>query len=175
MKKNIINTFLAVAITLMAILFFNSMIAVFKAKPIFVETEYVCEKKFTAQVKVTYTYIFHSDGTFEQIRIDEGGEERKAYGMYAVSGKGLAGYSNGLIYLFYTIDPYDLAVVNPLMIKDNGATLDGATLEGSGIYKAGIYKTRLYAVIAGISEIGLIAAVFVVNRNAVNCKKKDDE
>lgn len=172
MKKNIINTFLAVAITLMAILFFNSMTAVFKAKPIFVETEYVCEKKLTGyngQVKETCTYIFHSDGTFEQIRIVEGGEERKAYGMYAVSGKAIM-YYNGEIRLFYTIDPYNLAVINILSIKDNGATL-----EGSGIYKAGIYKTRLYAVIAGISEIGLIAAVFVVNRNAVNCKKKDDE
>lgn len=143
MKKNIINTFLAVAIALMTILFYNSMTGIFK--PIRTETKYT-SNEYGAQ-----TYIFHSDGTFDEIVV-RNGEEETGYGMYAVDGD--------TIHVFFIMAPYWQTEQFTMQIEDNGASLKS----GDRIYKAGFYMTALYAVLTGISEIGLIAAVFVINK-----------
>lgn len=155
MKKKIINIFLAVAIALMAILFYNCFMAIFN--PIHLETKYTrTQRTITGNITndSTQTYIFHADGTFDEIVIQDGEEER-GYGLYVID--------EDTIYLSFLKAPYWQTEKFTMKIQTEGEAL---SLGDSVVYKSGFHLMALYAVLTGTSEIILIIAVFLTNKKS---------
>lgn len=143
MKKNIINVFLSVAIALMTILFYKSIVGF--SNPIHTETEY------TLNEHGAQTYIFHSDGTFDEIVISDE-EKENGHGLYVVDGD--------TIHLYFIMAPSWQSEQVTMQIEDEGDSLKSR----DRVYKSGVHKTAVYAVLTGISEVGLIITVFVLNK-----------
>jgi hypothetical protein len=147
MKKNVLNIFLSVAITVMTILCYKCFVGL--CSPIRLETRYT-----NSSGDETTTYIFHLDGTFDEI-LNTKEETYKAKGVYTF-------ISDRAVFVSYL--PTDS--LNEMKIENNGALLNSQY----GKFYSSSHALIYYTILAVISEIVLIIIAFRVNdleRNAL--------
>lgn len=150
MKKNVLNIFLSVAITIMTILCYKCFVGL--CSPIRLETRY------TLYEYGAKTYIFHSDRSFDEILVRNGKEEKAGYGMYSVDGD--------TIHICFVTSSTWQPEQHTMKIEDNGACLRNE----SAVYRSDSHVMAFYTILAVLSEIVLIIIAFRVNdleRNAL--------